>query len=155
MSTSRWALPSPAGPTGLTVRRLNLCGARPAEASLILLAIGAAGFVGTLLITTVLNARFYPTLVAIPLSTSRWALPSPAGPTGLTVRRLNLCGARPAEAFRQSSQAFWPLPDITGDWRRRFCRHAAYYDRSERPVLSDTGGLDSSHYLQKRSHIGK
>ena len=31
-------------------------------------------------------------------------------------------------------------PDITGDWRRRFCRHAAYYDRSERPVLSDTGG---------------
>ena len=39
-----------------------------------------------------------------------------------------------------SSQAFWPLPDITGDWRRRFCRHAAYYDRSERPVLSDTGG---------------
>ena len=35
--------------------------------SLILLAIGAAGFVGTLLITTVLNARFYPTLVAIPL----------------------------------------------------------------------------------------
>lgn len=39
----------------------------PSGLSLILLAIGAAGFVGTLLITTVLNARFYPTLVAIPL----------------------------------------------------------------------------------------
>ncbi len=34
---------------------------------LILLAIGVAGFVGTLLISTVLHARFYPTLVAIPL----------------------------------------------------------------------------------------
>ena len=40
---------------------------KPSGLSLILLAIGAAGFVGTLLITTVLNARFYPTLVAIPL----------------------------------------------------------------------------------------
>jgi predicted MFS family arabinose efflux permease len=39
----------------------------PSGLSLILLAIGVAGFVGTLLITTVLNARFYPTLVAIPL----------------------------------------------------------------------------------------
>ncbi len=29
--------------------------------------MGIAGFIGTLLITTVLNARFYPTLVAIPL----------------------------------------------------------------------------------------
>ncbi|HEN5125257.1 TPA: MFS transporter [Klebsiella quasipneumoniae] len=35
--------------------------------SLILLAMGTAGFVGTLLISLVLNARFYPTLVAIPL----------------------------------------------------------------------------------------
>ena len=34
---------------------------------LILLAIGVAGFVGTLLISTVLHARFYLTLVAIPL----------------------------------------------------------------------------------------
>lgn len=34
---------------------------------LILLAIGIAGFVGTLLISTVLHARFYLTLVAIPL----------------------------------------------------------------------------------------
>ncbi|HHU4070781.1 TPA: MFS transporter [Klebsiella quasipneumoniae] len=35
--------------------------------SLILLAMGTAGFVGTLLISSALNARFYPTLVAIPL----------------------------------------------------------------------------------------
>ncbi|EHN8794021.1 MFS transporter [Enterobacter kobei] len=35
--------------------------------SLILLAIGIAGFVGTLLVTLVLNAAFYLTLIAIPL----------------------------------------------------------------------------------------
>ncbi|MEO3990566.1 MFS transporter [Pseudocitrobacter cyperus] len=35
--------------------------------SLILLAIGVAGFVGTLIISIFLNAKFYPTLVAIPL----------------------------------------------------------------------------------------
>lgn len=34
--------------------------------SLILLIIGVAGFAGTLVITTFLNARFYPTLMAIP-----------------------------------------------------------------------------------------
>lgn len=39
----------------------------PSGLPLILLAIGIAGFVGTLLITTVLNALFYPTLIAIPL----------------------------------------------------------------------------------------
>jgi predicted MFS family arabinose efflux permease len=39
----------------------------PSGLPLILLAIGVAGFVGTLLISTVLHARFYPTLVAIPL----------------------------------------------------------------------------------------
>ena len=39
----------------------------PSGLSLILLTMGIAGFIGTLLITTVLNARFYPTLVAIPL----------------------------------------------------------------------------------------
>lgn len=35
--------------------------------SLILLAIGIAGFVGTLVVARVLNAAFYPTLMAIPL----------------------------------------------------------------------------------------
>ncbi len=35
--------------------------------SLILLTIGIAGFVGTLIIAAFLNARFYPTLMAIPL----------------------------------------------------------------------------------------
>lgn len=35
--------------------------------SLILLTIGIAGFIGTLIITPFLNARFYPTLIAIPL----------------------------------------------------------------------------------------
>ena len=35
--------------------------------SLILLAIGIAGFVGTLLVSLVLNAAFYLTLIAIPL----------------------------------------------------------------------------------------
>lgn len=35
--------------------------------SLILLAIGVAGFVGTLIIATLLNAKFYPTLMGIPL----------------------------------------------------------------------------------------
>ncbi|WP_316576741.1 MFS transporter [Morganella morganii] len=35
--------------------------------SLILLAIGVAGFVGTLIVVIFLNAKFYPTLIAIPL----------------------------------------------------------------------------------------
>lgn len=35
--------------------------------SLILLAIGAAGFIGTMIVSTFLNARFYPTLIMIPL----------------------------------------------------------------------------------------
>ncbi|EML4853222.1 MFS transporter [Morganella morganii] len=35
--------------------------------SLILLAIGVAGFVGTLIVAIFLNAKFYPTLIAIPL----------------------------------------------------------------------------------------
>lgn len=35
--------------------------------SLILLTIGIAGFIGTLIITPFLNARFYPTLIAAPL----------------------------------------------------------------------------------------
>lgn len=35
--------------------------------SLILLTIGIAGFIGTLIITPFLNARFYPTLIAVPL----------------------------------------------------------------------------------------
>lgn len=35
--------------------------------SLILLTIGIAGFIGTLIIAAFLNARFYPTLMAIPL----------------------------------------------------------------------------------------
>lgn len=35
--------------------------------SLILLGIGVAGFIGTLAITPFLNAKFYPTLIAIPL----------------------------------------------------------------------------------------
>lgn len=35
--------------------------------SLILLAIGVAGFVGTIIVTTFLNARFYQTLIMIPL----------------------------------------------------------------------------------------
>lgn len=34
--------------------------------SLILLVIGVAGFIGTLVVSTCLNARFYPTLMAIP-----------------------------------------------------------------------------------------
>jgi len=35
--------------------------------SLILLTIGVAGFIGTLVVSTFLNARFYPTLITIPL----------------------------------------------------------------------------------------
>ena len=35
--------------------------------SLILLAIGAAGFIGTMIVSIFLNARFYPTLIMIPL----------------------------------------------------------------------------------------
>lgn len=45
-----------------TVTRVNASGL-----SLILLTIGAAGFVGTLVVSTFLNAKFYPTLMAIPL----------------------------------------------------------------------------------------
>ncbi|HFZ8994347.1 TPA: MFS transporter [Citrobacter freundii] len=45
-----------------TVTRLGTPGL-----SLILLTIGVAGFVGTLIINTFLNARFYQTLIAIPL----------------------------------------------------------------------------------------
>jgi len=39
----------------------------PSGLSLILLAIGVAGFVGTIIVTTFLNARFYQTLIMIPL----------------------------------------------------------------------------------------
>lgn len=45
-----------------TITRVNASGL-----SLILLTIGAAGFVGTLVVSTFLNAKFYPTLMAIPL----------------------------------------------------------------------------------------
>lgn len=45
-----------------TVTRVNT-----SSLSLILLTIGVAGLVGTLIITIFLNARFYPTLIAIPL----------------------------------------------------------------------------------------
>ena len=45
-----------------TVTRVNSSGL-----SLTLLAIGVAGFIGTLMIVTLLNAKFYPTLIAIPL----------------------------------------------------------------------------------------
>lgn len=57
----------------------------PSGLSLILLTMGIAGFIGTLLITTVLNARFYPTLVAIPLLMAAIAgtfLLATAAPTG-------------------------------------------------------------------------
>jgi len=39
----------------------------PSGLSLILLTLGVAGFVGTLIVSTFLNARFYLTLIAIPL----------------------------------------------------------------------------------------
>lgn len=45
-----------------TVTQVNTSGL-----SLILLAIGIAGFIGTLFISTFLNAGFYPTLIVIPL----------------------------------------------------------------------------------------
>jgi len=45
-----------------TVTQVNASGL-----SLILLTIGVAGFVGTLIVTTFLNAKFYPTLIVIPL----------------------------------------------------------------------------------------
>ena len=45
-----------------TVTRVNASGL-----SLILLTIGTAGFVGTLVVSAFLNAKFYPTLMAIPL----------------------------------------------------------------------------------------
>ncbi|HFV9236982.1 TPA: MFS transporter [Enterobacter mori] len=45
-----------------TVTQVN-----PSGLSLILLTIGVAGFVGTLLVAMVLNAAFYQTLIAIPL----------------------------------------------------------------------------------------
>ena len=45
-----------------TVTRVNTSGL-----SLILLAVGVAGFIGTLIVSTFLNARFYPTLMTIPL----------------------------------------------------------------------------------------
>ncbi len=37
-------------------------------------------------------------------------------------------------------QSFWSVPDIADNGYRRFYRHAAYYDRSECPILSDAGG---------------
>ncbi|MCG3098682.1 MFS transporter [Enterobacter cloacae] len=45
----------------------NVTRVSPSGLSLILLAIGIAGFVGTLVVVRVLNAAFYPTLMAIPL----------------------------------------------------------------------------------------
>ena len=45
-----------------TVTQVNASGL-----SLILLTIGIAGFVGTLIVSIFLNARFYPTLIVIPL----------------------------------------------------------------------------------------
>lgn len=39
----------------------------PSGLSLIFLAIGVAGFVGTMIVSTLLNARFYQTLIMIPL----------------------------------------------------------------------------------------
>ena len=44
-----------------TVTRVDTSGL-----SLILLVIGGAGFIGTLIVSTFLNAKFYPTLMAIP-----------------------------------------------------------------------------------------
>ncbi|MCX0500419.1 MFS transporter [Erwinia billingiae] len=44
-----------------TVTQVN-----PSSLSLILLIIGVSGFVGTLIVSLFLNARFYPTLMAIP-----------------------------------------------------------------------------------------
>lgn len=46
---------------------------------------------------------------------------------------------------------FWSAPDITGDWRRWFCRHAAHFDRSARPVLSDAGGYPFDYGCDCRS----
>ena len=45
----------------------NVTNVGPAGFSLILLAIGAAGFVGTLVVSTFLNARLYQILIMIPL----------------------------------------------------------------------------------------
>ncbi|UWM66106.1 MFS transporter [Enterobacter sp. CP102] len=45
----------------------NVIRISPSGLSLILLAIGIAGFIGTLIVARVLNAAFYPTLMAIPL----------------------------------------------------------------------------------------
>ena len=45
----------------------NVTNVGPAEFSLILFAIGAAGFVGTLVVSTFLNARLYQILIMIPL----------------------------------------------------------------------------------------
>ncbi|MCQ4445044.1 MFS transporter [Enterobacter cloacae] len=45
----------------------NVTRVSPSGLSLILLTIGIAGFVGTLVVVRVLNAAFYPTLMAIPL----------------------------------------------------------------------------------------
>lgn len=45
----------------------NVTRVSPSGLSLILLAIGMAGFIGTLIVARVLNAAFYPTLMAIPL----------------------------------------------------------------------------------------
>ncbi|MCV5675762.1 MFS transporter, partial [Escherichia coli] len=44
-----------------SVTRVNSLGL-----SLILLIIGVAGFIGTLVVSTFLNRKFYPTLMAIP-----------------------------------------------------------------------------------------
>ena len=59
----------------------------PSGLSLILLTMGIAGFIGTLLITTVLNARFYPTLAghhtgSVAVLLSLWGLLATAAPTG-------------------------------------------------------------------------
>lgn len=45
----------------------KVTGVGPSGLSLILLAIGVAGFVGTIIVTTFLNVRFYQTLIMIPL----------------------------------------------------------------------------------------
>lgn len=45
----------------------TVTGVNTSGLSLILLSIGVAGFIGTMLVSTFLNARFYPTLITIPL----------------------------------------------------------------------------------------
>lgn len=72
---------------------------------------------------------------------SFYAIPGIAGLRTVlygTVYLIYLCATVSGDG--DPGQSFWSVPDIADNGYRRFYRHAAYYDRSECPILSDAGG---------------